>query len=99
MRDARGGECRSRAGHGHAWGTRQRGKTCFAESPGACPRRPWGGKTALAAALAREDAAALAGGRFQGPWALGLGWVVSAATLLPPAPPGDTPVLLLSLAP
>lgn len=85
-------KCRIQACHGRAWGTRQRGKTCSAESPGARPcRRPAGVKAALAAAPAREVAAALAGGRFQGPWALGLGWFASAAALPPPAPPGTPP--------
>ncbi|XP_054055598.1 uncharacterized protein LOC128908785 [Rissa tridactyla] len=66
------------------------------------PRRtslPWGGKAVLAAVPAREAAAALAGGRFQGPWALGLGWFVSAAALPPPTPPQDTPMAPLPRAP
>lgn len=29
------GKCQIQAGHSHAWGTRRRGKTCSAESPGA----------------------------------------------------------------
>lgn len=82
-------KCQIQACHGRAWGTRQRGKTCSAESPGARPcRRPAGVKAALAAAPAREVAAALAGGRFQGPWALGLGWCRSSTSRTA----GDTPV-------